>query len=218
MIDPPPYRYWYLHGFGSDRNSTKGVELRRRCSDAGVDLELLDVNVPTFETQTYSQILAYLDELDRDRPAGRPLRIGGSSMGGYLAALWAERNPARVDRLFLLCPGFGLIDRLPELVGESEFAAWERDRSPLAFADFDGRNRTLHWDFVVDALRYPTHPVVPCPTRILHGRQDETVPVESSRDYAAAHDRVELIEVDDGHRLESSMKLVTQEFLRFMVR
>lgn len=211
------FRYLYLHGFGSDRSSAKGVELCRQSASAGVELELLDLNIPTFETQTFTQILGYLDRVDSATPEGKRLRIGGSSMGGYLAARWAELNPDRVERLFLLCPGFDLISRLPTLVGEQSFRDWERDGVLHSEVD-DGRKRSLHWDFVVDARRHPTHPVVPCPTQIVHGTQDETVPIESSRSYAARFDGVELLELEDDHRLMSSLDSVGSMFLEFMIR
>jgi pimeloyl-ACP methyl ester carboxylesterase len=41
-------------------------------------------------------------------------------------------------------------------------------------------------------------------TVILHGTRDQVVPIEVSRAFAAAHPDVELIEVDDDHRLASS--------------
>ena len=40
-------------------------------------------------------------------------------------------------------------------------------------------------------------------TSILHGVQDDVVPIEASRVFAAAH-RCPLLEVDDGHRLAAS--------------
>ena len=51
---------------------------------------------------------------------------------------------------------------------------------------------------------WPAAPVTTCPTRIIHGRQDETVPIDGSRDYAFANDHVELIEIDDDHQMVSS--------------
>ena len=42
---------------------------------------------------------------------GEPLVLMGSSLGGYLAALYAERHPKAVDRLVLIAPAFGFLQR-----------------------------------------------------------------------------------------------------------
>jgi pimeloyl-ACP methyl ester carboxylesterase len=198
------FRYAYLHGFGSDAQSTKGVAMKQWMATQGLNLELLDVNVPSFETQTYSDILAHLDEFDRSTPDGTRLRLGGSSMGGYLAARWAELNPDRVERLFLLCPGFDLSTRWPLLVGTDAFAQWEKDGT-LQVENAPGPSRPLHWKFVLDSREHPAFPEVQCPTRIVHGTRDEVVPIRLSRDYAAGRSHVDLIEVDDDHVLIGSV-------------
>jgi pimeloyl-ACP methyl ester carboxylesterase len=198
------FRYAHLHGFGADGQSVKGVHLRDALAESGVGLELPDLNVPCFERMTYTDILAALDAFDAETPSGTRLRLSASSMGAYLAARWSELNPSRVDRLFLLCPGFDLPGRLPELVGEDELRQWEAEGTMEVETVALG-NRRLHWRFVVDARRHPTHPEVPCPTRIMHGVHDETVPVASSRSYAGARPHVELVEVEDGHSLHDSL-------------
>lgn len=200
-------RLLYLHGFASDRDSTKGVRLRERLAAAGHELELLDGNVPAFERMTYSAILAYIDAVVAERPADR-LVLAGSSMGGYLVARWAELNPDRVESLLLLCPGFDLAARWPLMLGERAFAAWERDGSIVTE---DGRS--LHWAFVPDSRRHPAYPEVRCPTRILHGTRDEVVPIDFSRRYAAERDHVTLVELDDDHLLHDSIETIGDELV-----
>ncbi len=206
------FRYLYLHGFGSSRDSEKGLQLRHRLAPAGIELELLDVNRPTFETQTYSAILAHLDEIDRGTGDGVRLRIAGSSMGGYLAARWAELHPERVDRLFLLCPGFDLAARWPLMVGDEAMRAWERDGELEVAAS--GTKRSLHWQFVIDSRGHPAFPEVPCPTCIVHGTQDEVVPVEFSREYGQGRGHVRLVELTDNHLLHDSVARIGDEMLR----
>jgi pimeloyl-ACP methyl ester carboxylesterase len=208
-------RHGYLHGFGSGPASTKGVHLQAHLAARGVHLELLDVNVPTFETQTYSAVMDRLDAFDAEAPGDAPLFLAGSSMGGYLAARWAELNPSRVEALFLLCPGFDLASRWPELMGAEKFARWERE-GVIEGEDPSGRRRRLHWGFVEDSRRHSPFPDVRCPTRIVHGTRDDVVPVELSRRFAAGRDHVELVEVDDGHRLEQSLEQVAAEMSDFL--
>jgi len=200
-------RYGYLHGFGSGPASAKGLHLRQQVAADGVELELLDVNVPNFETQTYSAVMRHLDAFDAETPAGMSLFLAGSSMGGYLAARWAELNPERVSGLFLLCPGFDLASRWPEILGAEKFARWERD-GIIDGEDPTGNRRELHWEFVLDSRRHSAFPEVRCPTCIVHGTRDAVVPIELSRRYAAGREHVKLIEVDDGHPLADSLDRV----------
>lgn len=55
----------------------------------------------------------------------------------------------------------------------------------------------------------------PCPTMIVHGRDDHVVPIDVSRALAARDDNVELIEVDDEHRLADSLDSIVAAVRRF---
>ena len=113
-----PYRYAYLHGFASSPLSNKGVALERLFSERGLPFERPDLNRPSFSKLSHGAMLAAVDEMDgRARAEGQTWRFVGSSLGGWLAARWAELHPERVDRLLLLCPGFHLAERWPHLVG-----------------------------------------------------------------------------------------------------
>lgn len=173
-------------------------------ADRGVELETPDLNRPSFGELTYSGCLTYLDEL---LSGDAPVRMSGSSFGGYLAARWAQLNPKRVERLVLFCPAFDLVNRWPSLMGESVMRQWERD-GWLPIPDRDGKATNVHWELVANARQHPTHPAVPCKTVIVHGQRDEIVPLESSRDYASARDNVELVVLDDVHTLENSIEVV----------
>lgn len=210
-----PYRHAYLHGFASGARSRKGVALAEALAEEGVTLELPDLNRPDFAHLSPSAMLAALEALDaRAAAEGRTYRLIGSSLGGWLAARFAELRPHRVDRMVLLCPGFGLAQRWPELVGPELFAHWEREGA-LPLPDAQGRSVPVHFRFIQEMRAQPAAPAVPCPTVIIHGRQDPTVPIEGSRRYAAAHsDRVRLVEVDDGHGLVSSLPRILQEVRR----
>ncbi|TNE51226.1 MAG: alpha/beta hydrolase [Deltaproteobacteria bacterium] len=48
------------------------------------------------------------------------------------------------------------------------------------------------------------------PTTLIHGRRDDVVPLQVSRDYAAQQG-VTLIEVEDDHRLAGSLERIVQE-------
>ncbi|MBW2457628.1 MAG: alpha/beta fold hydrolase [Deltaproteobacteria bacterium] len=204
-------RYAYLHGFASGPLARKGLALAEAFEAQGAPFSLPDLNAPSFAELSHAAMLAAVDELTA---GGEPWRFIGSSLGGWLAARWAELHPDRVDRLVLLCPGFGLGSRWPTLLGERAMKRWE-GRGTHPFPDGAGEVVDVHWGFYQESLRQPSVPDVRCPTRLIHGRADEVVPIESSRRYAADRPHVELLEVDDDHPLSESLDRVTEESLRF---
>ncbi len=204
------FNYAYLHGFASSALSRKGVALREMLRRRGVELRLPDLNVPTFATMTYTSMLEELDRMDAAYGAGRPWRLIGSSLGGYLAARWAELRPRRVDRLLLLCPGFDLAGRWKDVLGASDLERW-RASGTHPVPDAAGRLQALHWEFVEDARRHPAYPEPRCPVRIVHGTRDGTIDVAYSKRYAATREGVDLVEVDDDHRLTASIERILEE-------
>ncbi len=209
-----PMNYGYLHGFASSRDSRKGVHMARAFKARGLHLERAELNVPSFAELTFSGALSVIDAMDAAAPPARWC-LFGSSMGGYLATRWAELHPDRVERLVLMCPGFDLIGRWPDIVGHENMALWSA-QGFLLWPDAQGVQTPLHWEFVEDCRRHPSWPEAPCPTLIIHGRQDETVSIESSRQYALARPHVALIEVDDDHSLAASLPLIERESMKFL--
>ena len=205
----------YLHGFASSSNAYKGTSLKSIFGDQGVTLHTPDLNIPSFGDMTYSSILDALDGIYLANPV--PWYIIGSSMGGYLAARWAEKHPERVRAMVLLCPAFDLPGRWEKDHGTRLMEAW-KEAGYLAIPDSTGRPNNLHWSFIDDARTHPTHPASSVPTLIIHGRRDETVPIESSRAYVATHTHIELIEVDDDHGLGASVDRIASEGFRFFER
>lgn len=195
----------YLHGFGSSPMSSKGTLLAERFDQLGLMLHRPDLNRPSFSQLTFSGGLEAIDAFAAQSP--KPLRFVASSMGGYLGARWSELNPGAVDRLVLLCPGFGLSERWPKMMGAEAFEQWERTGS-FAFEDGAGNPTEVHWGLIEDARTHPSIPEVCCPTTIVHGVHDETVPIQSSRAYVKAHSDVELVEVEDDHRLADSLDII----------
>lgn len=215
-----PCNVAYLHGFASGPLSKKGVLLAERLRSRGVELRLPDLNRPSFSRLTVTGALEAVDELVGSAEASGGVegrwRFVGSSFGGYVAARWAELHPERVARLLLLCPGFDLLTRWPEILGREVFERWERD-GVIPLADGAGRMTPVHWGFIEDARRHPPFPDVPCPTRLVHGTRDEVVPVETSRRYAAGRPHVTLREVDDDHGLLASVDAVGAEVEGFLL-
>lgn len=208
------FRYAYLHGFGSSPKSFKGTVLAAALSRSGVHLAIPDLNAPSFRHLTVTDMLDVLDRLDDAGEDGGTWRFIGSSLGGYLAALWASYNPFRVDRLVLLAPALDLPSHLEALAGPGGVARWEREGA-LPFPDGEGKRVPVHYRFVQDVRMYPPWPEVTCPTLIFHGRRDDRIPLENSRGYARQRPHVRLVELDDDHEMRRSIFLVEQEVRSF---
>lgn len=208
-------KYAYLHGFASGPKAAKGLALARNFAQQDLTLHRPDLNQPSFAKLT---VTAMLDEVDRlhDAVSARAegevaWRFIASSLGGWVASLWAQRAPERVDRMILLCPGFDMASRWPAMMGADAFAAW-KTRGEHEFPDGAGLPTPVHWGFIEDAARYDSTPAPPkdLPIHIVHGRADAVVEIGSSRRYAAQHESVSLHEVDDDHLLRQSVDFIWQ--------
>lgn len=208
-------RYAYLHGFASGPLSRKGQHLRARFEAAGLPFGTPDLNAPSFEKLSLHAMLERLDALDAAEGDEEGWAFVGSSLGGWLAARWAELHPERVPRLLLLCPAFDIASRWPSILGEGALERWRA--GSLMLPDGSGTPRPLHYRFYEESTEEPAFPGVPCPTRIIHGTRDDRVPIESSRRYAEERADVELIEVDDGHDLIASIERIEREAFTWLI-
>ncbi len=204
----------YMHGFGSGPGSAKARHLAERFAAAGAQLEVPDLTPGSdgFERSSPSSMLAEAERAVAQ--AHPPHGIIGSSLGGYLAAVLAGRNPA-VERLVLLAPAFRLFERWNGRLAPAEREEWRtRGREVYHFAS--ARQRRLGWQFHEDARGYPAFPDVRIPTLCIAGRRDETIPLEDVAAFVARTPSAHLVEVDDGHELTSSMDLIFEEAWRFL--
>lgn len=204
-----------LHGFASSPRSRKNEHFRSRFAARGIPLVTPDLNQPSFARLSFA---AMVEEVARtwEREGRRPLRLVGSSLGGYVAALFAASHPERVDRALLLCPAFDLSGRWASLVEPGRMRAWERT-GWLAFDDATGASVPIHHAFLEEGQRVPTFPRVACPTVLVHGRDDATVPVHQSARYALETPAVrELVLTNDGHDLLGSLDPIDAVIERFL--
>lgn len=206
MVDA--YRYAYVHGFGSSPLSEKGVHMAEHFAKKGITLHLADLNWPSFEEMTAHGALSVLDRLDAEVKGG-PWRLIGSSMGGYVCGLWAQAHPEKVDSIVLLCPGFQIRERWPEVVGQKRMEQW-KEAGVLKMPGPSGELADLRWGFVESWEAYPAFPEVACEALVFHGRQDVTVPIASSRAWVKGRASAKLVEFDDDHSLMGSLKEITQ--------
>lgn len=209
-------RVLYLHGFASGPSSNKARYFQSRLAAAGMDVQVPDLASGDFEHLTLTGQLAVIAAAAQ--PGGRPepVILIGSSMGGYLAALYAARHP-KITRLVLLAPAFGFARRWPERLGAAAMERWRATGSMDVFHYGENRSRALSYRLIEDAGAYEDYPDFHQPALIFHGAQDDVVPPSISRAFAAAHSNVKLEIVDSGHELLNVLDYMAPKIEEFLV-
>jgi hypothetical protein len=205
-------RILYLHGFASGPASNKARFFERRLEAAGAHVAALDLARGDFEHLTITGQLQAVEEA----AAGEPVALMGSSLGGYLAALYAARH-AEVTRLVLLAPAFGFVRRWPERLGAEAVENWRRTGWMEVFHYAEGRHRAISYALLEDGAQYEDYPDFTQPALIFHGIDDDVVPAELSRRFVAAHPNATLEIVDSGHQMLNVLDSIAPKVTGFLL-
>ncbi len=205
-------RILYLHGFASSPGSRKACFFAEKLRERNLLLEIPDLAAGHFERLTVTTQLELLERILRHEPA----ILIGSSLGGYLAALYASRHP-EIQRLLLLAPAFDFNRLWREELGPQRLADWERNGSMPVYHYATSGEVPLDFEFLRDASRYGPFPDFAQPALILHGNQDQVVPVELSVRFTEAHPNARLIRLDSGHELTDVLEAIWLESESFLM-
>lgn len=212
-VTPPAV--FYLHGFASSPRSTKAAYFAERLLRFGIVLRSPDFNEPDFRTLTITRML---DRLERDLAGahGKATLIG-SSLGGTVAILGAERFGGTIERLVLLAPAVMFASPGHHLLPPERVAEWRRQGALPFFHYGEGRERLLDVAFYEDSLRYdPFHAVVEQPALVFQGLHDESVDYRTVEQFAAARPNVALTLLDDDHQLAASLPRMWEGAAKFL--
>lgn len=195
--------YIYLHGFASSPNSAKAQYFRSAFAELAIDLKIPDLNQDNFSQLTITRQIEQILALFPPNPT--PITLIGSSLGGLTAALLAEKS-LQVQRLVLLAPAFEFLSHwLPQL-GEAKLKQWQAEQQLMVYHYAEKRSLPLSYNFVIDAANYQDKLLLrPVPTLILHGCDDEVIPITASRNFASSRPWVQLIELNSNHALADVM-------------
>ena len=204
-------RIIYLHGFASGPGSRKAQVFRARFEDAGVEVAVPHLDGGNFFDLSISGQYSILER----EAKGEPVVLMGSSMGGYLAALYAARHP-EVEKLVLLAPAFGFQERWPHMLGAEKFKEWEESGELEVFHYGTKAMAKVGWQLAADAKRWEAIPEFKQPALIFHGSNDPVVPLASSEAYAATHFNVAFERFDAGHELTEVIDEMWEMMARFL--
>ena len=200
----------YLHGFASSPASKKA----RFFAEKIPGLVVPDLSDRDFFGLTITKQLDVVR-----RAAGRSrVAVIGSSLGGYLAALYAARHSSEVERVVLMAPAFHFAERWAESLGSAKVASWEATGRLAMFHYGDQEEAALGWGLMEDARRYEAEPDVKQPCLIFHGVNDDVVPVELSQEFAKGRPNVRLMELNSDHELLNVTGTMWEETQKFLAR
>ena len=203
----------YLHGFSSGPGSTKAKYIRSQFAQIGIELQVPDLNQDDFTHLTVSrQIAQVVNFFPSD---GSPVTLIGSSLGGWISAIIAQTHP-QVERLVLLAPAFDFLAHWLPKIGETQLNSWQKTGYLSIYHHAIKDLSPLHYDFLVDADKYPLHEIDRVlPTLIIHGINDDVIPISASQNFTLEHPWVELLEWNSDHQLTDLNQKIWQEICQF---
>ncbi len=204
----------YLHGFASGPGSQKGTYLKKALENRGYRVLLPDLNGGDFGHTTISQQLDIVDSIVQTL-AG-PVMLIGSSLGGFLAALYAEHS-TKVTAMVMMCPAFQFASRFLQRLPAEMMSTWQAtgqlNLHPLGYTGLP----PLHFRIVEDARQYE-HIAIQrrLPALIIHGLDDEVVPYTLSLDYLQHNSEAKLLLHHSNHALTNILPAIEKQILLFL--
>lgn len=210
------YGIVYLHGFASHPQSEKAVFFRRHFEQKGVPFIAPRLDGGDFRNTTITRALDATEKAVSELPPDRALVILGSSLGGLLAALYAERHQAegrrRPTALVLIAPAFDFAALWRRRLGPEHLARWQRE-GELELRDEHGRwvygeaFARVGYALYQDACQYERLAwSFATPTLVFHGAKDEQVPLEGSQRFADAPNVQLVVYAQGAHSLQDSLE------------
>lgn len=204
-------RVIYCHGFASSPESSKAQLFAAKLAECGVECTVPALDGGDFENLTISGQLRILET----EAKGGPVHLVGSSLGGYLSALYAAAHPEQVEKLILLAPAFCFGSRYPGEMKPEDLASWKIAGTRRIFHYGHEREMDLRYALVEDAAKYPDFPDFRQPALILHGRNDDVVPSFLSEQFAATHPNATLRILESDHQLTDVTDILWRESKAF---
>lgn len=151
------------------------------------------------------------------RAPGQPLYVVGSSMGGWIGLELIRKKELTADGLLLIAPAVDFISRrLASLPPDTLEALRQNGYIDVPDAYLEGSHYRLYNGFFDDAVQNEPPREgeldLPCAVRIVHGTEDEAVPVMVSQNLRERIPGARLKEIEGGdHRLSAHISVILEE-------
>ena len=190
-------RVLFAHGFEGSPNGSKPTYMKEAL---GWEVTAPKMSELGWSIANQTEVLTRLiDENEFDI-------VIGSSMGGLAAANASSMRPDEDFVLILMAPAFGLAENW-EGMEDTGRNAW-KTTGERRYTGFE-LDIMLPWEFM-EAAEKMSWPIPLHPTAIMHGKNDEVVPISFSRKVEKECSNVTLHEFDDTHRLKDSMRFISE--------
>lgn len=192
--------YFYLHGWASDPRSSKAVYFQQQFAKQGISLHIPDLNQNDFYHITLTRQINQVAALF---PQNEPVTLIGSSLGG-LVSLWLAQQYLQVERLILMAPALEFYPNCIDVWGKDNFERWQKQGEISMMHYAWEREERVSFNFIRDAMQYQDKDLQrQLPTLILHGENDDVVPIQASRNFIAQRDWVAFKAYDSDHSLKN---------------
>jgi pimeloyl-ACP methyl ester carboxylesterase len=207
-------KFIYLHGFASSPGSKKATEFKKSFDEISVSLTIPDLEGGDFQRLSISGQINIIDDC-MDKHPGEQFGLIGSSMGGYLAALVAQKRKD-VSAIYLMAPGFNFLKRWRALIqGHLKGSNAIPDLINVFHYRYN-KEMALSTDIFKDAEKWDQLALDrKLPTRIVHGIHDDTVDILESRKFIQTRPWCQLEELDSDHQLLSHIEWIVDDCLNF---
>ena len=204
----------YLHGFASSPGSAKATAFKKEFDRGCYPLIVPDLEGGDFENLTLSRQVRTIEGCLDQFPEKR-FGLIGSSLGGYLAALVAQRRK-EVAAVYLMAPAFNFLQRWRQRL-KDELSTFPGNSDLIWIFHFRyNKNVPLKAGIFKDAEKWDRVPMDrQLPMRIVHGIHDDSVPVKESRDFSEHRPWCRLEELDADHGLLSHVDWILKDCLAF---
>jgi pimeloyl-ACP methyl ester carboxylesterase len=203
----------YLHGFASGPQSRKALFFKEKLGSQGIRVDIPDLAEGDFEHLTVRRQIKFIEQL----VGNEAVTLIGSSLGGYLAALYAARH-REIQRLVLLAPAFGFYSLWVAALGNERLARWRREGTMNVFHYAEGKEMPLSYDFIQDAESLAPFPVTTQPVLIFHGDRDPVVPAAQSLQFLQINPHAKLVRFSEsGHELTDVLESIWEHSEDFLL-
>jgi hypothetical protein len=190
-------RVLFAHGFEGGPSGSKPTYMREELGWEVTSPVMSDLG---WDIESQTRVLVNcIDEGDYDL-------VIGSSMGGLAAANASSMRKERSFHLLLIAPAYGLSDSW-EGLSEDELARWKKS-GMRTYNGFE-LEIDLGWEFMEVAQKM-SWPEVNHPTTIVHGSRDDVVSLSVSEKAASISEMIELVVIEDGHRMKQCLPILEE--------